>query len=139
MAKQTSLFITKGIKNPCVQILPADGTALKALYTASADDAVVKSLMCTSSDTAIQNVVVAINNGTFDDIIGVVNVPATAGQTGAIAAIDLLSGTLLPGLPYDQNGKRVLPLQGGYTVKVGTLGAVTAAKAISIGGVVEEY
>jgi hypothetical protein len=139
MAKQTSLFITKGIQNPCVAILPADTTVLKALYTASADDAVVKSLMLTSSDTAIMNVVVAINNGSADFILGTVNVPATSGETGAIASVDALSGTLLPGLPYDQNGKRVLPLKGTYVLKVGVMVAVTAAKQINAVGVVEEY
>lgn len=139
MAKQTSLFITKQVKNPCKTLLPADGTALQALYTASADDAVVKSLMCRSNDTAAMNVVVAINNGSADFILGTVNVPITAGSTGAIAAVDLLSGTLLPGLPYDQNGKRILPLQAGYILKVGVLVAITAAKQIDVTGVVEEY
>lgn len=139
MAKQTDLFITKGIKLAGYTLLPADTTTLKTLYTASADDAVVKSLMCRSNDTAAMNVVVAYNNGAADFILGVVNVPINSGSTGAIAAVDLLSGTLLPGLPYDQNGKRILPLQGGYILKVGVLVTITAAKQIDVTAVVEEY
>lgn len=139
MAKQTSLYITKLVKNGCLTLLPADTTTLKTLYTASADDAVVKSLMCRSNNTAAMNVVVAINNGGADFILGVVAVPINSGSTGAIAAVDLLSGTLLPGLPYDQNGKRVLPLAGGTILKVGVLATITAAKQIDVTSVVEEY
>ena len=139
MAKQTSLFITKGVKNPSYTLLPANTTVLATLYTASADDAVVKSLMCRSNDTQAMNVVVAVNNGTADFILGVVNVPINSGSTGAIASVDLLSGTLLPGLPYDQNGKRVLPLAGGIILKVGVLVTITAAKQIDVSAVVEEY
>lgn len=139
MSKQTSLFITKGVKNPCYTLLPANTTVLATLYTASTDDAVVKSLMCRSNDTAAMNVVVAVNNGSADFVLGVVNVPINAGSTGAIAAVDLLGGTLMPGLPYDQNGKRVLPLAGGYILKVGVLVAITAGKQIDVSSAVEEY
>lgn len=139
MAKQSNLYITKQVKNPAKTLLPAHGTALQAIYTASADDAIVKSLMARSNDTAPQNVVVAYNDGVADFVIGTVAVPANAGNTGAIAAVDLLSGTLLPGLPYDQNGKRILPLQSNYILKVGTLAAITAGKQIDVTSGVEEY
>lgn len=139
MAKQTSLYITKQVKNPAKTLLPAHGAALQTLYTASADDAVVKSLMVRSSDTAAMNVVLAINDGVADFVLGTIAVPASSGNTGAIASVDLLSGTLLPGLPYDQSGKRILPLAAGTILKVGVLVAITAAKQIDVVGVVEEY
>ena len=139
MAKQTSLFITQAIKNPSVTILPADTTVLKVLYTAGTNDAVVKAISVRSNDTAAANVVLAINNGTADSILGVVNVPIMAGSTGAIPSVDLLNSSLLPGLPYDQNGKRVLPMQGTYVLKVGVLATITATKQIDVTTVVEEY
>lgn len=139
MAKGTDLFITKKIQTPCYTLLPANTTVLATLYTASADDAVVKSIMVRSNDSAAQNIVVAINNGASDFILGVVNVPINSGSTGAIASVDLLSGTLLPGLPYDQNGKRILPLCGGYLLKVGVLVTITTAKQADIIAIVEEY
>jgi len=139
MTKQTSLFMTKGIKNACKTLLPADTTVLATLYTASADDAVVKSLTVRSNDTAGMNVVVAINNGSADFILGVVNVPINSGSTGAIPSVDLIATALLPGLPVDQNGKRILPLAGGYILKVGVLVTITAAKQVDVIAVVEEY
>lgn len=139
MAKQTSLYVTKGIKTPGASFANADGTAYKTLYTASADDAIVKSIMVTSNDTAAVNLKVAINDGVTDRVIGTVNIPITAGLTGAIAAVDLLGSSLMPGLPLDQNGKRVLPLQGTHVLKVAPLVAVTAAKTVDVVAVVEEY
>lgn len=139
MAKTNTVPVSQNIKCAAYSILPADTTTYKTLYTAGANDAVVKSLMACSTDTAARNVVLVVNNGTADFIIGCVNVPITAGDTGAVAAVDLLAAALLPGLPLDQNGKRVLPMQTGHILKVGVLVAVTAAKQIDCVAVVEEY
>lgn len=139
MTKQTSLYITDTIKTPGVSFANADGTAYKTLYTAAADDAVVKSIMVTSTDGTARNLKVAMNDGTTDRIIGTVNIPITAGTTGAIASVDLLSGSLLPGLPLDQQGKRILPMQATHILKIAPLVAVTAAATIDVVAVVEEY
>jgi hypothetical protein len=139
MAKSTSLNVTQNIKNPCVSILPADTTTLKTLYTAGANDAVVKAINISSTDTTARNVGLYINNGVSDFLIGVVNVPITAGDTGAVASVDVLASALIPSLPLDQNGKRVLPMQATYILKVGALVAVTAAKEIDVTCVAEEY
>lgn len=80
-----------------------------------------------------------VNNGSSDLYIGAVSIPITSGTTGAIAAVDLLSGTLFPNLPYDANGKRVLPLPAGYILKVSVQATVTAAKTISITCMAEDY
>jgi hypothetical protein len=139
MPKTITLPATQNIKNPTVSILPADGTAFKAIYAAGANDAVVKSLMLNSTDTAAQNVQLAYNNGSADFILGTVPVPALSGTNGVAPSVDALSRTWLPGLPYDQNGKSVLPLQAGYILKARSLVAITAAKQIDVTTVVEEY
>lgn len=139
MAKQTSLPVTQRIKNPGVSFVNADGVAYKTLYTASADDAVVKGLVATSTDGTARNLKVTVNDTATDRVLGVVNVPINAGTTGAITAVDLLASALLPGLPMDQNGKRVLPLQGTYALKIAPLVAVTAAAQIDVQAMVEEY
>lgn len=139
MAKQTSLYVTDTIKTPGVSFANADGTTAKTLYTAAADDAIVKSIMVTSNDTSTVNVKVIINDGSTDRIIGTVAVATLSGTSGSAAAVDLLSSSLLPGLPLDQNGKRVLPLQGTHVLKVAPLVAVTAAKTVDVVAVVEEY
>ena len=139
MAKSTSLNFTQNLKLSATTIVAADTTTLKTLFTAGANDSVVKSLHAISDDSAAKVVNVYVNNGSSDVYIGAVNVPITSGTTGAIAAVDLLSGTLFPNLPYDANGKRVLPLPAGYIVKVSVQATVTAAKTITITCMAEDY
>lgn len=139
MPKSSTLNVTQNIKFPCYSLLPADTTTYKTLYTAGANDAVVKGLNAVSTDTAARNLVLVVNNGSADFMLGVVNIPITAGDTGAIASVDLLASALIPSLPLDQNGKRVLPMQSGHILKVGVLVAVTANKQIDVTAVVEEY
>lgn len=139
MAKSTALNVTQNIKNPCVTILPADTTTLKTLYTAGANDAVVKCITVSSTDTTAVNLALYVNNLSADFLIGFVNVPITAGFTGAIAATDILASAMLPGLPLDQNGKRVLPLAAGYILKVAAKATITTAKQVDVTAVAEEY
>jgi len=139
MAKQTNLYITDTIKTPGVSFANADGTTAKTLYTAAADDAVVKAIMVTSTDTAARNLRLIINDGSTDRTIGTVNIPITAGTTGSITAVDMLGAALMPGLPLDQQGKRILPMQAGHILKVAPLVAVTATFTIDVTAVVEEY
>ena len=139
MAKSTNLNVTQNIKTPGVSFANVDGVAYKTLYTAGANDAVVKSIMVTSSDTAAVNLKLTVNDLVTDRIIGTINIPITAGTTGAIAAVDLIASALMPGLPLDQNGKRVLPLQANYVLKVAPLVAVTAGKTVDIVAIAEEY
>lgn len=139
MAKQTALYITKLVKNAAVVVADTDTTTAKTLYTAGADDAVVKAINVSSTDTAAKVLNLILNDGTADFTIGAVSIPASSGTSGAIACVDLLNGTIFPGLPYDQNGKRILPLQAGYVLKVAAQATLTAAKAIHVVAVVEEY
>jgi hypothetical protein len=139
MAKSQALNVTQNIKTPGVSFVNADGVANKTLVTAGANDSVVKSIMVTSSDTAVVNLKVSVGDGITDRVIGAVAVAIASGTNGAAASVDLLNAASLPGLPLDQNGKRVLPLQAGYLVKVAPLVAVTAAKNVDVIAVVEDY
>ena len=139
MSKTNTLPITQNIKR-CVQsFTSSDTTTFKTVYTAGANDAVVKQLNARTNDSTAVNLVVVINDGTTDRVIGTVNVPINSGSTGAIASVDLLGGTLIPSLPFDQNGKRVLPMQGGDILKIGCLATMTAAKTTDVTGFAEEY
>jgi hypothetical protein len=139
MAKSTNLNFTQSVKLSGVKILPADTTTLKTLFTAGTDDSIVKAINVQSTDTAARVVNLYVNDGTTDFLIGAVNVPLNSGNTGAVAAIDLLGGTLLPSLPYDANGKRILPLPAGYVVKVSSQTTVTAAREITFVLMAEDY
>jgi hypothetical protein len=142
MAKSTNLNFTQNLKLSGVKILPADTTTLKTLFTAGTDDSVVKAINVQSTDTAARIVYLYVNDGVnaTDFMIGSVNIPLRSGDTGLVASIDLLGGTLLPSLPYDANGKRILPLPAGYILKVSLqTGAVTTDKAITFVCMAENY
>lgn len=140
MSKQTNMYVTQKVRSPQAQILPADTTTLKLLYTASADDAVVKALMVASADTVARVVQIVIEDAAGNQrILGSVSVPANSANAGNIPAVDLLNATSLPGLPMDQNGKKVLPLEAGFKVKVKSTVTVTAGTSLDFNAVVEEY
>lgn len=114
---------------------------MKTLYTASANDAVVKAISVASTDTTARIMTLWQQDAgsTVLNYIGAINIPASSGTgSGTTAAVDLLGGTLLPGLPYDSNGKRVIPLKTGTALMV-SVPAVAATFAISVSAMIEEY
>ncbi len=140
MAKQTSLYLTKGIKVAQVTITSTDTTTLKTLYTASADDAVVKSITCATDDTVVENLRIFLTvSGGSPIQIGTVNIPIGSGTTGSVSSVDILNSIYLPSLPIDRNGKRILPLSAGTVVSVACLATMTASKTTSVTLIAEEY
>lgn len=139
MAKSTNLNFTQNIKAPCVALTSANTTTAATLYTASSDGAVVKSVVASTNDSTAVNLVVVVNNGTTDFVLGTVNLPINSGYTGAIASVDVLGSNLIPGLPRDINNRSVLPLPSGHVLKVGCLATMTSAKVANVIANVEEY
>jgi len=114
---------------------------LKTLYTAGADDSVVKAINVSSFDSAARIMTLWISNAATgnDTFLASINIPANAGTgSGTTAAIDLLGGTLLPSLPYDANGKRIIPLKTGWILKA-SVPAVTAGRVITVEVMAEDY
>ena len=139
MAKSTNLNFTQEIEVVGKRLTSTDTTSYVNLYTAGTNDAVVKSLTVTTTDTAAVNLKVAVSDGTNDYLLGTVRVALASGTDGAVASVDVLGSSLLPGLPRDLNNRTILPLKNGYILKVGCLATMTAAKQTDILAVVEEY
>lgn len=111
----------------------------KELYTATTDDSVVKCINVASLDSAARVMSLwIIGSNNQPRLIGAVNIPANSGNNGTAATIDLLGGTLMPSLPYDANGKRIITLNGGEKLAV-SVPAVTAATQIAVTAQIEEY
>lgn len=111
----------------------------KELYTASTNDAIVKAINVASFDSAARVMSLWIIGADAQPVlIGAVNIPANSGNNGTAAAIDLLGGTLMPSLPYDANGKRVLSLKAGQKIAVSVPG-VTAGTQINVTAQIEEF
>jgi hypothetical protein len=139
MPKSTNLNFTQTIKLSAAVITPTETTTAQTVFTAGSNDAVVKAINVASTDTAARVLSLFVNDGSSDILIGRVNIPANSGNNGTAAAIDLLGGTLLPSLPYDANGKRILPLPAGYILKAGTTTTVTSAQSITVTAMAEDY
>ena len=111
----------------------------KDLYVAAAEDAVVKTISVTSFDTAARVMSLwIISSDEQPVLIGAVNIPANSGNNGTAPHVDLLGGTLMPALPYDANGKRVIALRAGQKLAV-SVPLVTAGTQINVTAQVEEY
>lgn len=139
MAKSTNLNFTQEIECKFLALTSANTTVAATLYTVAANDAVVKSLTATTTDTSAVNLMIYINDGSTDYLLGTVRVAAASGTDGATAAINLLASTLLPGLPADLNNRAVLPLKFGHVLKIACLATMTAAKTTTVTAIIEEY
>jgi hypothetical protein len=139
MAKSTSLFLPKDIHNQSVVMTSADTTTPKLCFTAGADDSDVKAIMVTSNDTAAVNLLLYVTRGGTDYLIGTANIPIASGTNGVAPGIDLLSASVMAGLPLDNVGKRYLPLKTGDTLKVGCLVTMTAAKSCWVSVFGQDY
>lgn len=115
-----------------VQILPADTTSKKTLFTAGASGSFLKALSVASDDSAGEVVQVWITNGGTDYLLGNVAVPIGAGgaAAGTTPAVDLLNNTIFPGLPVDNDGQHYVPMKSGDVLKVSAVATITTAKTL---------
>lgn len=111
----------------------------KEIYTSATNDAVVKAINVASLDSAARVVSLwIVGSDSQPRLIGAVNIPANSGNNGTAATVDLLGGTLMPSLPYDANGKRIVALKTGEKLAV-SAPAVTAGTRIDVTAQIEEY
>jgi hypothetical protein len=110
----------------------------KELYTASSNDAVVKAINVSSFDAIRVMALWIVNTDNQPVLLGATSIPANSGNLGAVAAVDLLSGLWLPSLPYDANGKRIIPLKAGQKLAL-SVPQLTLGAQINAVAMVEEY
>jgi hypothetical protein len=136
-AKQTAVFQPIGYTFQPAQFTNSDGTTAKVVATAGADDSVVKAIAITNSDASnAYQITLIVNNGTSDFVVDTINVPAGSGTDGTHAAVDGLANALFP---LDSNGKKVLPIQSGFTIKGKMVGAVGSGKFIVISVITQDF
>ena len=120
------------IKNGAVQIVNADGTTLKTLYTAGSSGSTINSIMVTSTDTSNRDIQLFLYDGSTSYLLGTYQILANSGNTNAIVTVDLLKNTQNLAAAFDALGNKTINLQANYVLKVGLLtGSVTAAKALN--------
>ena len=113
---------------------------LKTIYTAGANDSVIKAINCINIDAGKTVALILTDaSNTFNSILGTITVTTLASYPATtVASFDLLSGTYFPSLPYDANGKRVLPMQANHVLKL-AVPAIAAAKFLGVQVFAEDY
>lgn len=105
------------------------------VYTAGSNGGRIESLVANSDDTAAVNVFVYLKDGSSNIYpLGIVNVPASSGNSGTVANVDFLdgSGIRLTGMCLDNLGKRYISIPASWTLRVSCLANMTAAKKCHI-------
>lgn len=131
MAVTTTPAYPQAINLGIGQILPADTTSLKTVFTAGANGSLIQSIGMSSTDTSNRDVVFYVTRSATDYQICTIQAPLSAGNTNAIASVDVLRHAMWPWLQYDMAGNRQLRLKSGDVLKFACTGTVTAAKAIT--------
>lgn len=132
MAANTEPIFGLTPKTQGTEILPADTTTLKTLFTAGANGARVLSVNAVTSDTAANdlNLYVQVGGAGTNFNIGGKRVAIASGNVVAstIPSVNVLDGTQITGLLADGS----LQLGAGDVLKAGVVATVTAAKAVQI-------
>ena len=129
----TPIFPTT-VVNGVVQVLPADTTALKTIYTAATNGSRVESIICTNTATVADSVVQlwAVIGGT-NYLIGSVTVPLTAGNVATVPSVNLMSylGNFGSTLNRDANGNTYLYLATGTVLKIAVTVTMATGKTLT--------
>jgi hypothetical protein len=150
MAKTNTNPFTQTIKSPSIILQNADGAVgtndygtnpsnTKLVFTAGSDGSILKSLTANNNDSAkTLQVFLSRDSGTTKFLLFTVALAANAGWT-TVVTLDVLTASTVAGLPIDQSGRPVLPMEAGEQLYVGVTAAVTASKTIYVNAVVEDF
>lgn len=114
------------------QILPADTTSLKTLYTGGTNGSRIMAIFLASTDTSSRDVQFVITVGGTDYLFSTLSCVARSGDTNSAAMISAFNHTQFAGLPQDANGNRYIYLTSGAILKAKSTATVTTAKAINL-------
>jgi hypothetical protein len=102
----TQVFDERTVLNQSRLVVPADGTGVLALVTATTTDRRIDTLLCANRDGIAHVVSLVFTNGAVVTQLGSVSVPAGTGYAGT-PAIDLLVACF----PVSQAGLAIQPTQ----------------------------
>jgi hypothetical protein len=100
----------------------------------------VSSLTAHSNSTSAHVFIVGVSTGGASFYVGAVSIPASAGSDGSTPAIDLLSSTLIPGLPVDVNGQPYINLPSTlYSLTLTASAAINTGKQVTFTSMYGSY
>lgn len=105
------------------------GTA-QTLFTAGTNGSKLESIVVTSTDTSARDLTVGLVRSATTYTLGVISIPAGAGNTDTIPGVDIMRNSQIPGFAYDNNGNRYMYLKNGDTITVNAA-TITSGKVIN--------
>jgi signal-transduction protein with cAMP-binding, CBS, and nucleotidyltransferase domain len=111
---------------------PGDTTAYKTVFTGNTNGSKVVGLLVTSTDTAARVMVAQINRAGANTNLCASNVAALSGTDGVTSVTNMMSSSLFPGLPLDNDGQPYFFLQSGDILQLQANSTITAAKNIYV-------
>ena len=126
-------------ENGHVQILPANTTAQKTLFTAGANGSKIIGVIIGSTDTSARDVQLSIVNSATTYVLGTKTIAITAGFVAGTPSVNLLDPAVIVGMPVDNDGNPFLFLIFGDTLVVNCLTTVTTAKIIACHCIAENF
>ena len=146
MANQTPIYpgivrtVTLTISNNNLTGTSTQNTNL--FYTANTSGARIDSMSCVNNDTVGHNVAVYLSKGSApltNTLIGVVFVPAGAGNSSTQAANSLLNNPNMTLPITDPYGNKVLYIEASGNVSIQSTDIISNQKSIIVSALVGEY
>lgn len=131
MALSNVATFVKTPTNGVVQILPADTTNQKTVYTAGANGSKITGLNIASTDTVARDLQLSLTRSGTSYPLVCLTVPIGAGTVAGTPALNMLNYTYFAGMSVDSDGNPYFFLASGDTLTLNSLTTVTAAKAIT--------
>ncbi|HEY9755248.1 MAG TPA: hypothetical protein V6C97_08805 [Oculatellaceae cyanobacterium] len=130
MAGTATPIFPQTVMNWAQQITNANGTSLQTLVTGGTNGSKVESLMISNTDTVAHDVQFWVTISSVAYLLTTVSIPASAGNSDSVPAVDILRSAQIPGLAYDPNGNKYLYVANGSTLSIGLLVAVASGKLV---------
>lgn len=124
-------------KRSAVQIVAADASNQKTLYTAGSNGSKITGMILQSNDTSPRDILISITRSATVYNLGCVTVPIGAGNSGAVPSVNGLSAIV--GLPVDSDGNPYLFLESGDSITIASTTTVTAAKTLNANAIGADF
>ena len=129
MASNKDPIFLNSLQATPVQILNADASTEKTVFTAgAAEGGLLTVLSATTDDTTAVDLVVKLKSGATTNILGIVNIPIGSGTDGTTDAVNILIGSEIS---YKQDDDSI-PVGKGDSIVVNALATVTSGKTVYV-------
>ena len=121
------------------QIVNGTGTNPVTIATAGTNGTKISSILCTDTDTSGYTLTFSIVRSATTYVFVVVQIPASSGNLNGTVPLNVMSSTVLPGLPVDTNNNPYFYLESTDTLQFASTGTVASPKVVSCGTVAEDF